>query len=119
MKLVHRIVVAAVLAWLGSSGLALAEPISITSGVIALTRDATAHSPMTLSGTDGVRSFAFSGLLEAQVNYEARDCNPCGATATDVSIAILTNGGSHVTSRTGQKATRWGDSKMADSACSF
>jgi hypothetical protein len=95
MKLVHRIVVAAVLASLGSSGLALAEPISITSGVIALTRDATAHSPMTLSGTDGVRSFAFSGLLESQVNYEARDCNPCGATATDFSIAILTNGGSH------------------------
>jgi hypothetical protein len=95
MKLVHRIVVAAVLAWLGSSGLALAEPISITSGVISLTRDPTTSVPMTLSGTDGVRSFAFNGLLEGDLSYGAHTCDPCGATATDFSIAIPAFSASH------------------------
>jgi hypothetical protein len=86
MKLVHRIVVAAVLAWLGSSGLALAEPISITSGVLTLLRQTNHGLPMTLTGTDGVRSFAFSGLVEGDLAWGAEECRPCRPTATDLSI---------------------------------
>jgi hypothetical protein len=88
MKLVHRFVVATVLAWCPSTDLAVAEPISITSGVTRLTRDQTASMPMTLWGTDGVRSFAFSGLLGGDSGWGAHTCDPCRATATDFSIDL-------------------------------
>jgi len=88
MKRVHRIVVAAVLGWFASAGLATAEPISITSGVLTLSSDQTASVPMTLSGTDGVRSFAFRGFIESDLAYGVYECKPCGRTATGFSIAI-------------------------------
>jgi len=95
MKRVHRIVVAAVLGWFASAGLATAEPISITSGVLTLSSDQTASVPMTLSGTDGVRSFAFRGFIESDLAHGVYECKPCGRTATGFSIAIPGFGASH------------------------
>jgi hypothetical protein len=87
MKLVHRIVVAAALAWFGSAGLALAEPISITSGAITIPPNAFEFAHVTLSGTDGVRPFALNGSI-SDVSFGVDQCRPCFPGSTDFSIRI-------------------------------
>jgi hypothetical protein len=89
MDRVHRIVVATVLAWFAATGLAVAEPISITSGIITLGREESA--PITLSGTDGARLFAVNGDI-TDISFAAHECLPCVPGRPDFSIDIFAFG---------------------------
>jgi hypothetical protein len=110
MKLVHRIVVATVLAWCPSTDLAVAEPISITSGAITLPPGAFDFAHMTLSGSDGVRLFAFNGFISG-VSFGVYECRPC---RTDFSIRIPAFGAIEGDVTYGPESYRTGGSIVAD-----
>jgi hypothetical protein len=102
MHRVHRIVVAAVLAWFAATGLAVAEPISITSGIITLGREESA--PITLSGTDGARLFAVNGDI-TDISFGAHECLPCFQGGLISRLTFLRSARFVVMSHTEQKAT--------------
>jgi hypothetical protein len=113
MKLVHRIVVATVLTWCPSAELALAEPISITSGVITIPEHSFEFADLTLSGTDGVRRFAFDGFISG-ISFGAQECRPCFPGGTDFSIHIPAFGAIRGDVTYGTESYRTGGSIVAD-----
>jgi hypothetical protein len=68
---------------------AIAEPIVITSGVLSLPQ-IFRGGPLTLTGTDGVRSFSFDGSLSGgETSPDLFDCSPCGPNQTQISAGII------------------------------
>ncbi len=70
---------------------ALADPVTITSGFIFLPAS-TVFSPIQLEGTDGVLPFSFTGAISPDSNIAVRFCTPCSQTATSISVEINTTG---------------------------
>ena len=66
---------------LGTSvpGLASADPVTITSGVIGVPRSTVASSPIQLEGTDGTLAFSFMGSINPDSSIGVRSCtvSPC------------------------------------------
>ena len=88
MKKILQLLFATVALWCVAAGPATADPISITSGMISLPR-VFQGGPMTLAGTDGVRSFTFDGVLSgAEAGISAFACIPC-LPNSQISVAIF------------------------------
>jgi PEP-CTERM motif-containing protein len=66
---------------LGASapGLASADPVTITSGVIFVPRSTVVFSPIVLEGTDGTLGFSFVGSINPDSSIGVRSCTvaPC------------------------------------------
>jgi PEP-CTERM motif-containing protein len=80
---------------LGTSvpGLASADPVTITSGLIAVPRSTLASSPIQLEGTDGTFAFSFMGSINSASSIGVRACtvSPCFP-GTTISLSINSNG---------------------------
>ena len=88
MQKIFQLFTATVVVFECAVSAATADPITVTSGTISLPR-IFASGPMTLTGTDGVRSFTFDGTLHAdEAGIDAFGCSPCLPDATEISVAI-------------------------------
>ena len=90
MGRLRRILFLLAMVSMAGGAIAAAEPIAITSGTITLPQGIfdPAH-PVTLSGSDGVRPFTFSGDIDADdSNLAAYTCRPCVEGTAQLSIDI-------------------------------
>jgi hypothetical protein len=70
---------------------ALADPVTVTSGFIFIPASRI-FSPVQLEGTDGVLPFSFTGGISPDSNIAVRFCTPCSQTATTISFEINSTG---------------------------
>jgi hypothetical protein len=87
-----RFLVAAAILGASVPRIASADPVTITTGVVSISRSLSSAESIQLQGTDGVLPFSLDGFFSSASGIGVLTCTPCSPTQRTLSLLINTSG---------------------------